>query len=160
MAYPTVLKMLEMAGIPYRNDDRNDDDPIVMAGGPCTFNPLPMADFIDVFMVGDGEDTILEVCEILEKTKGMPRQERIKALCGSKYVSENPLDHFQQALHSDTGRWSKSVGGTVTKRIAELKYETALKEYPIPFSSSVQDRAVVEIRRGCGRMCRFVSRGT
>lgn len=159
MAYPTVLKMLEMAGIPYRNDDRNDDDPIVMAGGPCTFNPLPMADFIDVFMVGDGEDTILEVCEILEKTKGMPRQERIKALCGSKYVSENPLDHSQQTLPSDTGRWSKSVGGTVTKRIAELKYETALKEYPIPFSSSVQDRAVVEIRRGCGRMCRFCQPG-
>ena len=159
MAYPTVLKMLEMAGIPYRNDDRNDDDPIVMAGGPCTFNPLPMADFIDVFMVGDGEDTIIEVCEILEKTKGMPRQERIKALCGSKYVSENPLDHSQQSLHSDTGRWSKSVGGTVTKRIAELKYETALKEYPIPFSSSVQDRAVVEIRRGCGRMCRFCQPG-
>lgn len=159
MAYPTVLKMLEMAGIPYRNDDRNDDDPIVMAGGPCTFNPLPMADFIDVFMVGDGEDTIIEVCEILEKTKGMPRQERIKALCGSKYVSENTLDHSQQSLHSDTGRWSKSVGGSVTKRIAELKYETALKEYPIPFSSSVQDRAVVEIRRGCGRMCRFCQPG-
>ena len=143
MSYPTVLKMLEMAGIPYRNDMRNDDDPIVVAGGPCTFNPLPMADFIDVFLIGDGEDSIVETCEIIEKTKGLPRKERIQALCEGE----------------NSGRWSKLTGGNVRKRIAQLKYETALKEYPIPFSSSVQDRAVVEIRRGCGRMCRFCQPG-
>ena len=142
LAYPTVLKLLEMSGIPYRNDMRGDDDPIVMAGGPCAFNPLPMADFIDVFMVGDGEDNLREVCEILEKTKGLPRKERIKAL-----------------VNPDAGRWSASIGGKVTKRIAQLEYETALKSYPIPFSTSVQDRAVVEIRRGCGRMCRFCQPG-
>lgn len=69
MAYPTVLKMLEMSDIPYRNDNRTDNDPIIIAGGPCAFNPLPVSDFIDVFMIGDGEDSILEVCEILEKQK-------------------------------------------------------------------------------------------
>ncbi len=143
MAYPTVLKMLDMAGIPYRNDERTDNDPIIIAGGPCAFNPLPLADFVDVFMIGDGEDSIIEVCEILEKTKGLPRAERIKALCDGK----------------NSGRWSKLTGGKVQKRIAQLTYETALKSYPIPFSSSVQDRAVVEIRRGCGRMCRFCQPG-
>ena len=143
MAYPTVLKMLEMAGIPYKNEDRTDDDPIIIAGGPCTFNPLPMSEFIDVFTIGDGEDTIIEICKILEETKGLPRKERIKKLC------ENPSN----------GRWSKLVGGNVDKRIAQLKRETALTSYPIPFSSSVQDRAVVEIRRGCGRMCRFCQPG-
>lgn len=143
MAYPTVLKMLEMAKIPYRNDMRTDNDPIIIAGGPCAFNPLPLADFIDVFMIGDGEDSIIEVCEILEKTKGEPRADRIKALCEG----------------NNSGRWSALTGGTVTKRIAQLTYETALKSYPIPFSSSVQDRAVVEIRRGCGRMCRFCQPG-
>lgn len=143
MAYPTVLKMLEMSGIPYRNDMRGDDDPIILAGGPCAFNPLPLADFVDVFMIGDGEDSIVETCQILEKTKGLPRQERIKALCEGE----------------NSGRWSASIGGGVTKRIAQLKYETALKEYPIPFSTSVQDRAIVEIRRGCGRMCRFCQPG-
>ena len=142
LAYPTVLKLLEMSGIPYRNDMRGEDDPIIMAGGPCAYNPLPMADFIDVFMIGDGEDTLREVCEILEKTKGLPRAERIKAL-----------------VSSEAGRWSASIGGKVTKRIAQLEYETALKSYPIPFSTSVQDRAVVEIRRGCGRMCRFCQPG-
>lgn len=142
LAYPTVLKLLEMSGIPYRNDMRGEDDPIIMAGGPCAYNPLPMADFIDVFMIGDGEDTLREVCEILEKTKGLPRAERIKAL-----------------VSPEAGRWSASIGGKVTKRIAQLEYETALKSYPIPFSTSVQDRAVVEIRRGCGRMCRFCQPG-
>ena len=142
LAYPTVLKLLEMSGIPYRNDMRGEDDPIIMAGGPCAYNPLPMADFIDVFMIGDGEDTLKEVCEILEKTKGLPRAERIKAL-----------------VSPEAGRWSASIGGKVTKRIAQLEYETALKSYPIPFSTSVQDRAVVEIRRGCGRMCRFCQPG-
>lgn len=142
LAYPTVLKLLEMSGIPYRNDMRGEDDPIIMAGGPCAYNPLPMADFIDVFMIGDGEDALREVCEILEKTKGLPRAERIKAL-----------------VSPEVGRWSAAIGGKVTKRIAQLEYETALKSYPIPFSTSVQDRAVVEIRRGCGRMCRFCQPG-
>ncbi|MBE7712543.1 MAG: DUF2344 domain-containing protein [Cyanobacteria bacterium SIG26] len=143
MSYPTVLKMLEMSGISYRNEDRTDDDPIIIAGGPCCYNPLPLADFIDVFVIGDGEDAILEICKIIENTKGLPRNERIKALCEGE----------------NSGRWSKSVGGNVRKRIAQLNYDTALKSYPIPFSSSVQDRAVVEIRRGCGRMCRFCQPG-
>lgn len=142
LAYPTVLKLLEMSDIPYCNDMRGEGDPIIMAGGPCAYNPLPMADFIDVFMIGDGEDALREVCEILEKTKGLPRAERIKAL-----------------VSPEAGRWSASIGGKVTKRIAQLEYETALKSYPIPFSTSVQDRAVVEIRRGCGRMCRFCQPG-
>ena len=166
LAYPTVLKMLEMSGIPYRNDMRGDDDPIVMAGGPCAFNPLPMADFIDVFMVGDGEDTLREVCEILEKTKGMPRAERIKALCTPSpglLSSCNSLSNSTLSPSGEgeglSGRWSASVGGKVNKRIAQLTYDTALKSYPIPFSTSVQDRAVVEIRRGCGRMCRFCQPG-
>ncbi len=143
MAYPTVLKMLEMSGIPYKNTDRTDDDPIIIAGGPCAFNPLPISDFIDVFMIGDGEDSIIEVCEILENTKGLSRQERIRALCEGEA----------------SGRWSKSVGGNVKKRIAKLDYDHALKSYPIPFSSSVHDRAIIEIRRGCGRMCRFCQPG-
>ena len=159
LSYPTVLKMLEMSDIPYRNDMRSDNDPIIIAGGPCAFNPLPLADFVDVFMIGDGEDSIIEVCEILKNTKGMPRAYRIKALCGyisnQTSLSSAPPD----VLPSACGRWSALTGGTVTKRIAQLTYDTALKAYPIPFSTSVQDRAVVEIRRGCGRMCRFCQPG-
>ena len=141
LAYPTILKMLEMAQIPYKNSDRTDKDPIILAGGPCAYNPLPVADFIDGFLIGDGEDSILEVCASLEKTKGLPRAERIKKLSEIE------------------GVWCPDYSKEVTKRVAQLKYETALKSYPIPFSSSVHDRAIVEIRRGCGRMCRFCQPG-
>ena len=141
LSYPTVLKMLEMGGITVRNDERRDDEPIVLAGGPCTFNPLPLAEFIDVFCIGDGEEMMVEVCEVLEKTKGMPRRQRIEQLCKLK------------------GCWSAGTNQTVEKRIAPLTLEYAATSYPIPFSSSVHDRAIVEIRRGCGRMCRFCQPG-
>lgn len=141
MSYPTVLKMLEMSHIPYRNKYRNESDPIIFAGGPCTYNPLPVADFIDFFVIGDGEDVILEICEVLRLTKDMNRSDRIKEI--------SKLE----------GVWAKGYNGKVKKRISELKYETAPKSYPIPYSSSVQDRAVIEIRRGCGRMCRFCQPG-
>ncbi len=143
MSYPTVLKMLEMSGIPYKNSDRSESDPIIIGGGPCAYDPLPVAEFFDVFMIGDGEESMVEVCQILERTKGLPRIERIKALTEGE----------------NSGRWSIMTGGKVRKRIVQLDYDKALKAYPIPFSSSVHDRAVVEIRRGCGRMCRFCQPG-
>ena len=141
LAYPTILKMLEMSNISIRNKDRKEDEPIVTAGGPCAFNPLPMSEFIDVFVIGDGEQAIIEMCEILERTKGLPRKERIAEICKNK------------------GFWSAQVGGTVEKRVEPLTYETALKQHPIAFSASIHDRAIVEIRRGCGRMCRFCQPG-
>ena len=81
LSYPTVLKMLELSGISIKNSDRNEEEPIVFAGGPCAYNPLPMSDFIDVFCIGDGEDMMVDVCETLERTKGWSRTERINELC-------------------------------------------------------------------------------
>ena len=141
LSYPTVLKMLEMSGVGVKNSEREEYEPIIFAGGPCVYNPLPMADFIDVFCIGDGEDMMVEVCEVLERTKGLPRKERIEELCKIE------------------GCWGAGVNGNVNKRIAPLTLENASTSYPIPFSSSVHDRAIVEIRRGCGRMCRFCQPG-
>lgn len=145
LAYPTVLAMLEMAKIAPRSDHRDDTDPIILAGGPCAYNPLPIAEFIDAFLIGDGEDVILEVCEAIKeaKEKGLSRQEKIQKLSQIEGV-------FVPALHKDK---------KIKKRIAQIDYDNALKAYPIPFSSSVHDRAIVEIRRGCGRMCRFCQPG-
>ena len=147
LSYPTVLKMLEMSGIGVRNSERNEDEPIVFAGGPCAFNPLPMKDFIDVFCIGDGEDMMVEVCEVLEKTKGKTRKERISELC--KIEGCWGVNH--EAIHV--------VNSGVSKRLSPLNLDNASTSYPIPFSSSVHDRAIVEIRRGCGRMCRFCQPG-
>ncbi|MBE7702817.1 MAG: TIGR03960 family B12-binding radical SAM protein [Cyanobacteria bacterium SIG28] len=153
LSYPTVLKMLEMSGIGVRNSDRKEDEPIVFAGGPCTYNPLPLSDFIDVFCIGDGEEMMVEICEVLEQTKGKCRTERIKELCkiegcwGVNGSSENFNLTDEEKIFQ------------VRKRLAPLTNEYASTSYPIPFSSSVHDRAIVEIRRGCGRMCRFCQPG-
>ena len=143
LSYPTVLKMLEMSGIGVKNSERGENEPIVFAGGPCTFNPLPMSDFIDVFCIGDGEEMMVEICEVLKsgKSQKKSRKEIIEDLCKIE------------------GCWSAVVNECVRKRISPLLKEYAPNYYPIPFSNSVQDRAVVEIRRGCGRMCRFCQPG-
>ena len=187
LSYPTVLKMLEMGGITVRNDERGDDEPIVLAGGPCAFNPLPLSEFIDVFCIGDGEEMMVEVCESLERTKGLPRKERIEDLCKIKGCWNSALTPPPNPLPQGAGEASDSAvkslsnqagaaasaplagevpeGGrgvlykTVEKRISPLKLEYTPTAYPIPFSSSVHDRAIVEIRRGCGRMCRFCQPG-
>ena len=158
LSYPTVLKMLEMSGVSVRNDQRNDEEPIVFAGGPCTFNPLPIAEFIDVFCIGDGEDMMIEVCEVLEKTKGLPRQQRIEELCRIKGCwSYTLLTPCVRGVGNEGTNRNAFI--QVEKRLAPLTLENASTSYPIPFSSSVHDRAIVEIRRGCGRMCRFCQPG-
>lgn len=143
MSYPTVLAMLEMAGINVKSTERCENDPIILAGGPCAYNPLPLSAFIDAFLIGDGEEVILEVCETIKKAKAqrLSRKEKIKLLSEIE------------------GVWVPEYPKKVKKRISQITYENALKAYPIPFSSSVHDRAIVEIRRGCGRMCRFCQPG-
>ena len=85
---------------------------------------------------------MVEICEVLERTQGMPRKQRIEELCKIK------------------GCWSQQVGGSVEKRLAPLTLEYASTSYPIPFSSSVHDRAIFEIRRGCGRNSIVLPAGT
>lgn len=143
LSYPTVLAMLEMSGVNIRSSQRGENNPIILAGGPCCYNPLPLNDFIDAFLIGDGEEVILEVCEEIKRAKaqGLSRAERIKKLLEIEGVY--------------VPRYSKNV----RKRVVQINYDNALKSYPIPFSSSVHDRATIEIRRGCGRMCRFCQPG-
>lgn len=144
LSYPTVLAMMEMAGVNIKSNQRGENDPIILAGGPCAYNPLPLVDFIDLFLIGDGEEVILEVCEVIQeaKEKKLSRLEKIKKLSELEGV-------FVPAIPK----------AKIKKRIVQIDYENALKAYPIPFSSSVHDRAIVEIRRGCGRMCRFCQPG-
>lgn len=143
LSYPTVLAMLEMAKIPHRNGERGENDPIILAGGPCAYNPLPIAKFIDAFLIGDGEEVIIEVCEVIKNAKeqGLSRAEKI------------------QKLSEIEGVFIPGISKQVKKRLVQIDYDNALKAYPIPFCSSVHDRAIVEIRRGCGRMCRFCQPG-
>lgn len=180
LAYPTVLAMMEMAGINVRSVERCENDPIILAGGPCAYNPLPLAAFVDAFLIGDGEDVILEVCEEIKRAKalGLSRKEKIKKLSEIEGVFVPAIHYIRQSSNTSSLAEEEEFQGEVTslrnsgggylsgegyrkvkKRIAQIDYENALKAYPIPFSSSVHDRAIVEIRRGCGRMCRFCQPG-
>lgn len=143
LCYPTVLEMLNLGKIPVKRQDRREDDPIIAAGGPCCYNPKPMSDFIDIFMIGDGEEIIVEVMNQYKvlKDKGHSRNEIIKELAKTE------------------GVYSPELNNPVKKRIVQLTEDNHPTSNPIPYSSSVHDRTVIEIRRGCGRMCRFCQSG-
>ena len=138
MCYTTILKLLEMSNIPIFNKDRIDSHPIIMAGGPCTSNPKPINKFIDIFIIGDGEDVNIEVLEkYIELKNKLPRNEIIKELAKIE------------------GVYAPLVDNKANKRIAQLTYENHPINSPIPHFASVHDRAIIELRRGCARLCRF-----
>lgn len=138
MCYTTVLKILDLSDIPVYSKLRTDSHPLIIAGGPCTSNPKPMGKFIDLFVIGDGEEVNIEILEKYLKLKNkLPRMEIIKELTKIKGVYAPIFDNYTE------------------KRIVQLTAKNHPTNSPIPHFSSVQDRATIELRRGCGRMCRF-----
>ena len=143
LSYPTMLEMLKLSDIPVLRKDRTENHPIILAGGPCCFNPRPIQNFIDLFMIGDGEELVIEVLETYQKLKeqGLNRHEIILELAKIQGIYCSELENKTQ------------------KRIYNFKESDVMVKNPIPYSSSVHDRTIVEIRRGCGRMCRFCQAG-
>ncbi len=143
----TVLQMLDLGGIPLRSRDRSDGDPLVIAGGPVAFNPTPMSPFIDAFVIGDGEEVILELANeyIQWKRSGRNRQDllwRLKTVPGI----------YVPALHEP--------GENVRRRIVnDLDTAAFPTKVPVPFCETVHDRIGIEIARGCTRGCRFCQAG-
>lgn len=143
LCYPTMLEMLALSDIPLERTARGEQDPLIIAGGPCAYNPAPMSDFIDLFMIGEGEELIVEMMESykLLKAENKKREDIIYELAKLE------------------GMYSPALNNKTVKRIVQFKNETYPTINPIPYSSSVHDRVIVEIRRGCGRMCRFCQAG-
>jgi radical SAM-linked protein len=143
LAYPTILEMLKLSEIEVERWNRKNSDPIIVAGGPCCYNPRPIENFIDLFMIGDGEELMIEMLEKYQelKEKSLSRNEIIKELAKLE------------------GIYSPELQNKTKKRIFDISKDSKLTKAPIPYSSSVHDRTIVEIRRGCGRMCRFCQAG-
>ncbi len=143
LAYPTVLEMLRLSGISELRKERKENEPIITAGGPCCFNPKSMQNFIDIFMIGDGEEVIIDIINRYHKLKnsGMKRLDIIKNLSEIE------------------GVYAPEFPKKTKKRIYDISKDNSIQKAPVPYSSAVQDRTVIEIRRGCGRMCRFCQAG-
>lgn len=142
--YTTLLGTLEAAQIPLRREDRQSGDyPLILAGGPGSTNPLPLAPFFDGFIIGDGEEILLEILEILRQAKK-----------SSKTIRMNGPEILRQLAKLD-GIYIDSVTERAYKRIVDIA-ETKIELAPlIPTVGAVHDRITVEARRGCDRMCRF-----
>ena len=164
MCYTNILNCLDLGGIPLRSCDRKDLTPIVIAGGPCTCNPEPLADFIDIFSLGEGEELTLEIMELYRKHKKLGSDKmtflREAAKLEGVYVPafydvEYNDDGTIKAFHAKDGAPEK-----ITKRIIK---DLDTCHYPdnfvVPYLDIVHDRAVCEIYRGCIRGCRFCQAG-
>jgi radical SAM family uncharacterized protein/radical SAM-linked protein len=148
MTYTTVLNMLDLAGIPIYACDRTEADPIIIAGGHCTANPEPMADFIDAFAIGDGEDVVLDIVREYSANRG-DRQRVLEALARIDGV------YVPSVQNASSG--SRNL--VRARRVSSLENAPFPDSMVVPFTEAVHDRVALEIMRGCTRGCRFCQAG-
>ena len=165
MSYTNVLSMLKLGGIPLLREDRAEDAPIIVAGGPCAFNPEPLADFIDAFMVGDGEEQIIEVNRIIMagREEGASRMTILKRLAGVRGVYVPAL--YDVAYNEDgtiasmKPNCAEAPEKVLKAIITDMDAAYFPKEIPVPYTEIIHDRIMLEIMRGCTRGCRFCQAG-
>ena len=161
--YTNVINMLDLASIPLRSKERSEDDPIIIAGGHACFNPEPMHAFIDLFVIGEGEEIINEIIDVINFTKRAQFNRemtisRIGQLQGIYIPSDFDVsynnDHTVRKITNEQGETKNHV----LKRIVKV-LPTPLTNFLVPNISIVYDRAAIEVMRGCSRGCRFCQAG-
>lgn len=167
MIYTNVLNMLDLAEIPLLAKERSDNDPIVIAGGPSVFNPEPVADFFDLFVIGEGEEVIEEIVEVYSEWKkaGKPggrlgALQKLAKLEGVYVPSFYDVTYYSDGTISAVKPNCSEARTVVTKRVIKdlNKVEFATKPV-VPYLDIVHDRIMLELFRGCTRGCRFCQAG-
>ncbi len=165
MCYTNVLQILDLSGIPLRAAKRGEEDPIVIGGGPCAYNPEPIADFFDLFYIGEGEisyDALFDSYLSL-KERGASREEFLKAAARIPGIYVPSL--YEPSYHEDGTLkafrpLAEEAPEKVEKQVVKNLDEAPFPEKPlVPFIRVTQDRAVLEVMRGCIRGCRFCQAG-
>jgi radical SAM family uncharacterized protein len=164
LLYTNVLEMLDLAGIPLRSAEREPDDPIVVGGGPGAFSPEPMAEFFDVVIVGDGEESAPALVRLLAASRGLERRERLWQV--AREVPGAYVPGFYEVTYEGSGRIAavEPAEAGVPERIAPaVVADLDAAPYPeaplVPYVETVHDRITLEIMRGCVRGCRFCHAG-
>jgi len=165
MCYTNILQILDLSGIPLRARDRKKGDVFVIGGGPCAYNPEPIADFFDIFYIGEGETVYGELLDAYKewKASGGGRIEFLKAAAG---IPGMYIPQFYEAEYHEDGTLAsfhpvvEEAPKTVLKQVEKDMSDTFYPEKPlVPYIKVTQDRVVLEIQRGCIRGCRFCQAG-
>ncbi len=165
MSYTNILNMLDLAGVPLLSSERKKSDPFVIAGGPCACNPEPLADFIDLFVIGEGEEVILEVIDAYRQWKGTEAERLAFLKAAAKIPGVYVPCLYTVSYHPDQTIASvtpvmEGIGKTVRKRIIhDLDTADFPEDIIVPFIGTVHDRIMLEMFRGCIRGCRFCQAG-
>ena len=161
LSYTNVLNILDLSGMPLHSADRGEEFPVIVAGGPCAYNSEPLADFIDLFMIGDGEELLEQVC--LLKMECDSKKEFLQRACKLQGVY---VPAFYEPIYNEDGtiKEIKKLYEEAPDRVKRAVVEDLDKaEFPVknivPFIDTVHDRCVVETFRGCTRGCRFCQAG-
>ena len=163
LCYTNILNMLEMGRVAVKSCDRKDGDPIVCAGGPCAYNAEPIADFVDIFIMGEGEEVNLEIIDCFKKNRNKPREEILFALSQIEGVYVPSLydvfyneDGTVKSVEPKRSGVPKTVKKRIIKDLDKVFYPDNLV---VPFTDIVHDRIMLEVFRGCPRGCRFCQAG-
>jgi radical SAM family uncharacterized protein/radical SAM-linked protein len=155
LVYTNVLSMLDLAGIPLRSQDRTDEHPIIMAGGPAVYNPEPLAEFIDIFFIGDAEEGLPHMLSVLHDHKDADRLEKLKHICRNVPSVYIPAfyDENKQPLHDFA---PEKISARVE---TELKPNYYPRQPLVPLIDTVHSHLAIEIMRGCPQGCRYCQAG-
>jgi radical SAM family uncharacterized protein len=167
LVYTNVLNCIDLAGVPVRNSDRRPEHPLVMAGGHATFNPEPLADYVDVFVIGDGEEVVGEINEVLRAWKAAGRTEgsreavlhELATIVGVYVPAMYDVEYAGPHIASITPRYPDVPEQVEKRTVADLADWPYPKHQLVPLTEVVHDRLAVEVFRGCTRGCRFCQAG-
>ena len=165
MCYTNILQILDLAQIPMMAKDRNEEHPIVIGGGPCTYNPEPLADFFDIFYIGEGETVFYDLMDRYKEWKNLGKSKKEFLEMAAEIPGLYVPAFYDVTYHEDGTIASFEPNNSHAKTVIQKQMvldvtNTYYPEKPVvPFIKATQDRVVLEIQRGCIRGCRFCQAG-